>query len=85
MRGTQGEGSEAGELCVGYLLFAIPLHAARRVMADAYQRWWAFLDDLFPWSQTDRTGHSRAPEHLVRKEEEENNGKNRTEKDPPDK
>ena len=35
-----------------YLLFVVPLPKQRR---------WAFLHDHFSWSQTDTTGHSRAP------------------------
>ena len=43
-------------LCVCYLLFAIPLHAARRAMAAA-----AVFQHDHILSQTDIAGHSRAP------------------------
>ena len=30
-----------------------------------WQRWWAFLNNHFPWRQTDRASHSRAPIHRL--------------------
>ena len=49
------------------IVFTILLHAARRAMAAApplpKQRRWAFYISVFPWPQTDKTGHSRATNH----------------------
>ena len=44
-------------IAVCYLVFSIPLHAARRAMAAVV----AVYNNQFSLTQTDRTGHSRAP------------------------